>query len=148
RMSLRTKFAILIGALAMAVTLTLALAGWSVVFLERELSAPLEDTERVMTRLAQIKRAVGAQHNLLAPEAVEAAIGPSGRREPRAPEGLRADFGMDRHAALAGLEELQALGPRVRGAVRAARSNLAARLDDAYRAAEMWLEARDEHEPA
>lgn len=147
-MSLRTKFAILIGALAMAVTLTLALAGWSVVFLERELSAPLEDTERFMTRLAQIKRAVGAQHNLLAPEAGEAAIGPRGPREQLTHERIRADFDMHKHAALAGLEELQALDPRVLGAVRAARSNLAARLDDAYRAAEIWLEALDEREPA
>lgn len=147
-MSLRTKFAILIGALAMAVALTLALAGWSVVFLERELSAPLEDTERFMTRLAQIKRAVGAQHNLLAPETGEAAIGPRGPQEQLTPEEIHADFAMHKRAALAGLEELEELDTRVLGAVRAARSNLTARLNAAYHAADIWLSALGEDEPS
>lgn len=145
-MSLRTKFGVLIGALALAVALTLALAGWSVVFLERELSTPLADTERFMTRLARIKRAVGAQHNLLAPEAGEAAIGPRGPQEALTPGEVRAKFGALEAAAMASLDELEELDISVMGAAQTSRSNLRARLEAAYAAAAIWLDSLEQAE--
>lgn len=145
-MSLRTKFGVLIGSLAMAVALTLALAGWSVVFLERELSTPLADTERFMTRLARIKRAVGTQHNLLAPEAGEAAIGPRGPQEALTPAEIRAQFGALEAAAMASLGELEELDISVLGAAHASRSNLRARLEMAYAAGGVWLDSLDDAE--
>ncbi len=139
-MSLRTKFGVLIGALALAVGVTLGVAGWSVVFLERELSTPLADTERLMTRLAGIKRAVGTQHNLLASEQDEAAIGPRGPQESLSADEVEARFGALQSAAMTNLEELGELRIRILGAGVTSHSNLSRRLGAAYSAAATWFD--------
>jgi signal transduction histidine kinase len=117
------------------------------VFLERELSTPLADTERFMSRLALIKRAVGTQHNLLAPEAGEAAIGPRGPQEPLTPDMIRSQFGEQRARAEKRLDELEALEAKILGPAQAVRSNLRTRLEAAYSAADQWLAALDNPEP-
>ncbi|MFG0283619.1 MAG: ATP-binding protein [Phycisphaerales bacterium JB039] len=139
-MSLRTKFGVLIGTLAVAVALTLGLAGWSVVFLERELSTPLADTQQLMAHLGAIKWSVGAQHNLLAAHSAEAAIGPPRRPELQTVGDVRTEFNGERDKALLALEALELVEPRILAAGFTSRSNLRRRLLSAYDAAATWFD--------
>ena len=75
--SLRTKFAYLLAAFGAVVVINAAIVLWGVLFLERQLDEPMRATERALTLLSQVKRAVGAQHNTIALDPRAAAIGPA-----------------------------------------------------------------------
>lgn len=76
--SLRTKFAFLLAAFGVVVVINASTVLWGVLFLERQLDEPMRATERALTLLSQVKRAIGAQHNMIALNPMAAAIGPAG----------------------------------------------------------------------
>ncbi len=156
-MSLRRKFALLLGTLALIVLVNLGTALWSVWILERELSGPLASIGPVMADLHDIKRgldsqvralvAVGALPGVISPG--DAGDGAPNRDESRLgnPDPGQAPAAGDEPRRLreanefirARLDHLESLDTyRVRAGLSTTR-NVRARLDALTRAVDGWL---------
>jgi signal transduction histidine kinase len=144
-MSLRLKFLVLLLFALATVVVALGSAAWSVRVLERELDEPWVGVQRSLAALGRIKRAVGAQHNLVRTDDL-AAIGPrtdaGGNAEPMEREGVvherfasHARTVRDSLVTLEGVREFGWL------AGESTARNLAARIAHAYAAADRWFEA-------
>ena len=75
--SLRTKFLYLLAAFGLVVVINAATTLWGVTFLERQHDRPTRATVTALTHLSGVKRAIGKQHNIIAPGSTAAAIGPA-----------------------------------------------------------------------
>lgn len=138
-MSLRTKFGLLLAFLALTLLVNAGVAAWAVRTTEVELDRPLVSVDAVLRELARAKRAIGAQHNMIAREL--AAIGPR-------PEPGETDFGsaIERQAAIIDsalarldLEDVY----RLRSGIATTR-NLRERTEAAEADIGLWLEGGDE----
>lgn len=132
-MSLRAKFAILLGLLALTVALSL---GTSLVFgslIERELVWPLADSTRILRSFESIKRSIGSQETMLP--------GPTSGAESARPPGASLDaykeLSAAQDAALFALEADPAVERRI-GVSTA--TNLSERLVEARSLAQAWFQ--------
>lgn len=147
--SLKVKFAIILGVLALTVAVNVGIAGWAVMLLDRELARPLSEIQRIMSALGRAKRAIGEQHNLITAgaDARQAAIGPPGGQH-ESEQDVQARFQHLAAIARSQLRQLDQIEPYRVWAGGTTRRNLANRVDDAFEAAERWFQSRDPAELA
>jgi signal transduction histidine kinase len=147
-MSLRRKFILLLLALGVVVAVNLGTVVWSMLFLERELAAPLGSFQEVLTGLSEAKRKLGEIHTeLVGGAGGRAAPGPMIPSEP-GPEPRRDDEAVRAFETRASevLAELTRLEARESYQLRAGLSttrNLRSRVSEALEAARLWYQTGD-----